>query len=586
VAQDSKTEQSYKLWEVLEKYAKYIGIIGAIISVVSYSQGNRLASYISLVVGYVLIAQFLWRVITQKSLPKQPTGIVLPSTISLGMELKPRYSRRQRWMATAGLTIFTLLTVGWVGVNGWQDIQRWRAKNIPPVQPAQDDEVLVIISQFENRGSAEQEIDFAQRIHDALDSAGIKNVRPELLPPSWIITGKDEARELGKDTGAALVIWGWFDGIGATPSYEITKNPEQIKQVELEESPSRISEPDRFSIFVRTELPQGMTYLTAFTIGQVYYLAGQDNEALTYFYEAISALPQEKISSWGEEYTYFYTGATLAKLGRPSVAMGYYRTAISHNDNFAEAYNNLGVSHSALRDYKRAIENFDMAVNLGLYVAYYNRGNAYYHQGKTNNNRKDLEQAIKDYTKFLEYVDPSYYYVTYYNRGLTYAELQNHELAIKDFTQAIELAPEPNPDFFLARAGSYSKLCRYEDALKDFSRVIDEELEIDEDARVKALTCRGATYTRLGHYSNAVKDYQDALLLNPNYAPTLYNLAATRALEGNDTQAIEMLTSAIELSPDLATTAACDSDFDSIRNHDDLQILAPPSEGCQPDLCR
>jgi tetratricopeptide (TPR) repeat protein len=609
MAKNEQKEKPETLWDVFEEYAKYIGavstIIGGVSTIISavtsfFSQGSRLASYVLLLLGYLLLADFLWRVITRKSPIQQAADIVLPPSVSRRTKPRHRYSKRRRRMAMAGLPTLTLLTIVLIGVSGWQDIQCWYAVvasrgqlklidvNVRqairrwcplPIEPAQDDESLVIVSQFESV-PGERGINFAKRIVEDIVGADIEGTRIEKLPPNRIIENEKEARALGEITNATLVIWGWVDEISAAPHYEVISK--QITQVELERIQSEL---DSFDIWVDTELPQGMVYLTEFTIGQVYYLADQYEDALPHFDTALrildelGVLSQEGTSGWGEEHVYFYRGNTQGELGLSSWAMMDYRLAIQRNDQFAEAYNNLGVGYAALGNEKRALENFNQAIwSKGLGVAFYNRGNYYYNQG-------NFEQAIYNYNEAINRMDAEFAYIAYYNRGWVYAESQNHEAAVEDYTQAIALAPAENADFHLARAKSYFELCEYELAREDLSKVI-EKIEVDQETRVEALTNRGVTYTRLGQYPEALQDHLEALSLDPEYALAHYNLAANRALEGDADGAIEALLKAIELNPDLAASAACDSDFDGIRDHEELQKLVPPPEGCPPAPCR
>ncbi|MHB8596837.1 MAG: tetratricopeptide repeat protein [Ktedonobacteraceae bacterium] len=61
-----------------------------------------------------------------------------------------------------------------------------------------------------------------------------------------------------------------------------------------------------------------------------------------------------------------------------------------------------GNAYSALKEYQRAIENFDRAIFLNSQnaSAYYNRGNAFY-------NLQEYQRAIADYDRALA-IDPNY----------------------------------------------------------------------------------------------------------------------------------------------------------------------------------
>ena len=199
----------------LDKLDKYASIIAAIIAVLTFSQGNRILSYVCVVIGYVLMARFLWRVVTQKSAVE--IGIETPRPLPEEWE----YSHPQPWRWLAGVTLvaLTLISFGWVAVSGWGDYQGWhQTREGLLFLRAKEDELLVIIAQFDNRST--KGIDPTQRIYDRLrkelGEAGITNARLEMAPE---IADLDEAREMGKRHEALFVIWGWFDDVGFTPKY-------------------------------------------------------------------------------------------------------------------------------------------------------------------------------------------------------------------------------------------------------------------------------------------------------------------------------------------------------------------------------
>ena len=80
--------------------------------------------------------------------------------------------------------------------------------------------------------------------------------------------------------------------------------------------------------------------------------------------------------------------------------------------------------------------------------AYNNRGNSY-------NELKQFERAIKDYNQAIEL--KSDYAEAYNNRGATYAKLGQYARAIADYDRVIELKPELAVAY-IGRGGSYAGL--------------------------------------------------------------------------------------------------------------------------------
>lgn len=118
--QGNKKGLGEALIEIYEKLDKYVGILAAIIAALTFAKGNRWISYGFVVIGYCLIATFLWRVITGKSLLRNV--IVTPSPLPERQEFD--FPKIHRITAAVVLILLTLLSIGWIGVNGWQDIKR------------------------------------------------------------------------------------------------------------------------------------------------------------------------------------------------------------------------------------------------------------------------------------------------------------------------------------------------------------------------------------------------------------------------------------------------------------------------------
>jgi len=537
MADNEKSDLSHRI----EGLSRYVGLVSGLVSVFTALSGNPLIAYFSLGVLGLIVGEQCVRVIFQKSPIQQAYQILLPSSVARHGEMVYRYPAKERRKAVLWLAGLAVLFIGVVGFNLWQALK-------PPVRPAQNDETLVLILQFQSSVSVEAKHDFAQLIFDDLIEAFRDgDIRIEQLDYGQVISSED-AQELGKRTNAALVIWGKFDENFVFPRYEVIQSRDQVSHLDLGHTPLQ-KENERIEFTLGTELPQSVVYLTKFTIGQVYYLDRQYEEALDAFNDAFLAIEESNILGiepsetldWKEEYVHFYRANTFANLGRLSWAMLDYQLAIQKDPKFAEAYNNLGVGYSLLGDSDRALEQFNLAIETGKFaVAYYNRGSIFYRRG-------DFQQAIQDYS------------------------------------QAIDIEPQI-PIFYQARADGYFAKCEYWSARDDLTTAI-ELLTDDTESKARAFTNRGITSTRLGEYEKAIQDYEHALDLDPGFAWAYYNSAATRALMGETEAAIKELQEAFQLDQDIKTVAACDAEFDNIRSHPQLSELAKPEGGCPPVLC-
>lgn len=104
-----------------------------------------------------------------------------------------------------------------------------------------------------------------------------------------------------------------------------------------------------------------------------------------------------------------------------------------------------------------------MELNPKHVLAYNNRGNAY-------DNLKEYDKAIEDYDKAIE-LDPKFAY-TYNGRGITYYKKGNYDKAKKDFDYAIKL----DPDFSYAY-GSLAEMYSYMDIKEEFYKYLEIALE-------------------------------------------------------------------------------------------------------------
>jgi tetratricopeptide (TPR) repeat protein len=127
--------------------------------------------------------------------------------------------------------------------------------------------------------------------------------------------------------------------------------------------------------------------------------------------------------------------------------------------------------------------------------------------------RKRYAVALADF-KYVIDLDPSNA-IAYYQRGLTYQLMAQHENAISDFDVAIGLKPN-SPDPFFARGQSRFALQQFEQAYDDFYVAARRG-----EGNVRAWTYRGLSAERFGDPKKALRAYQRALRVNPNFKPAL-----------------------------------------------------------------
>jgi len=162
-----------------------------------------------------------------------------------------------------------------------------------------------------------------------------------------------------------------------------------------------------------------------------------------------------------------------------------------------EAYRQKLRLHEALADFKRVV---------GLYPtdpdAYNDLGNVYL-------DLRDYKRALVNYNRALK-LDKRYVY--YRNRGLVYANLKDYRSALDDCNEALKL-DERYIDAYNDRGLVYFNLKNYNKALDDFR----EALKLDK-RYVYAYRNRGLVYANLKDYKSALTDYNKALDLDAGYA--------------------------------------------------------------------
>lgn len=128
---------------------------------------------------------------------------------------------------------------------------------------------------------------------------------------------------------------------------------------------------------------------------------------------------------------YFLIGNTTTEL---KAAIKAYENAIKADENFYQAYYNIGCRYADIQNYNKAIFYFRETIKIekDFSAGHYNLGYSYLKTGQYNLARKSLEDAIK-----LNPEEPDYYY----NLAYIYKKLNNTkraEKALKLYNTLIE----------------------------------------------------------------------------------------------------------------------------------------------------
>ena len=178
---------------------------------------------------------------------------------------------------------------------------------------------------------------------------------------------------------------------------------------------------------------------------------------------------------------------------------------------------------------------------------------AYYEQGLIFYESMEYDRSIDDFTKALE-INPKdkENHKVYYMRGRAYLENRRYNEAINDFTKALEICPDTDKatrfSIIESRGNSYHALNQKDAAIRDFSDAV--ALNPRHPNIKYVYTNRGWVWQSKEDYEKAVKDYYAALAIDPDFAPAYYGRASAYYKLGNLPRAVEDAKEALRLEPE------------------------------------
>jgi tetratricopeptide (TPR) repeat protein len=355
--------------------------------------------------------------------------------------------------------------------------------------PAQPGEILILIPEFKGHEEAFFEVDLRDTLQTHVAEADLQHVRVVWLKQTAFGPGDEDAvRRLAARYGAALVLWGWYDRSRFRACFSVTESLFTYRDPLAFRSSASVrsllqAEQD-FALFVNQDLPRQVDYFVFFTLGQLYYQAGDYERALAALNQAIAAAQSEAGDDLleGLAYAYFYRGNVHAvhRQDRPA-AIADYRQALTLAPNFAGVAFNLGESLRILANTHRAHGDEETAL-------------------------KTYQAAIAAYGQAIN-IAPDYV-LAYEGRGLAYYEIGSYEAAVADYRSA--LAHEPRAETCHQLGLALRNLKRWDEALAELERAIARAPGVG-----RYYFSRGRVYAWLGDENSAIVDFQTYLRLSP-----------------------------------------------------------------------
>ncbi|MCK5633185.1 tetratricopeptide repeat protein, partial [bacterium] len=203
-----------------------------------------------------------------------------------------------------------------------------------------------------------------------------------------------------------------------------------------------------------------------------------------------------------------------------------WEDVVAKSPNKSKPRINLGNAYFSIRDYGKALIQFEKAVKMDNQAV-----EAYNGLGLIYEKKGEYESAINYYNKVLE-IKPNKA-EAYSNRGVVYKSMGKYDLALGDQNTSIFL----NPDFALSymnRGIVYKSMGKYDLALADYRKALAIDPKL---AAVYAN--RGVVYKKQGKNELALVNYNKALELNPNIPQVYYNRSIVYNDLGNKKNALE-----------------------------------------------
>jgi tetratricopeptide (TPR) repeat protein len=204
--------------------------------------------------------------------------------------------------------------------------------------------------------------------------------------------------------------------------------------------------------------------------------------------------------------------------------------------NYLSALSNKGRSLAQLRENKKALEIFNLVLEIkpDFVYALLGMGAIFYNQGK-------YQEVIDWCDKVLE-IDPNNV-VSLNNKGLALSKQGKYPEAIEYFDKA--LAIDPTCILTINTKGlTLSEQGKYPEAIEYF----DKALAIDS-TYIYTINTKGYVLSKQGKYPEAIEYFDKALVIDPNFIDAMNNKGIALYEQGKYQDAIEYYDKALAIDP-------------------------------------
>ena len=378
-----------------------------------------------------------------------------------------------------------------------------------PIMPR--GETWLLVARFGNY-TRDEGFNVARRIQRELKS----QIGEIELPDTYVDTldlvveDAEQARQVLMDTGATLLIWGWFDS-GAV-RVELTDD----NSLTLSEWERQLNSPAELAPTINADIPKEVSVLVLYILGKLYEDEKKYKQARLVLEEALAQDPPNQIlgSIYFNLGSYYLLGAPI----NVERSIEYSSKAVTHlisDVDVAKANYNRGLAFwhryridGDVADLEQTIDEISKTLSkLPRFAkAYTNRGIAYY----SRNQAGDIDNAIRDYTRAINLYTSAVNLpsdaalLAYYNRGLARLRL-NADGWVEDWETAIELnSDDVRP--YTGLCWGYALSPTPENALEYCTQALTMEPDKGD-----VYDSRGIVYARLGRTAEAIAEFHEYL---------------------------------------------------------------------------
>ncbi len=243
-----------------------------------------------------------------------------------------------------------------------------------------------------------------------------------------------------------------------------------------------------------------------FALARHYSVSGDNATAIRRYRELLQFDPEHSAGRYN-------LGLLLLDEKRWEDARAQFNWLIEREPQNAKALFNLGRADYRLKRYAEAVADYEKAIEL-------QQGNypeAYLNIGLVRTRMKDYEAAEKSYRKALSQQND--YATAWYNLGLLYMRQKQNETALDAFQHAVKMRKNYTTAWYNMGV-LYGRVDKNREAISAYEEAIRLR-----PSYINAHLNLAVRLNRVGQPQKAIAEYQAALNYDPTYANAWYNMA-------------------------------------------------------------